>query len=306
MRARAWVLPLVATSAVLLTGGCSDSASPGSADPSPSAVPPALGAPAPEHRAVPDHPMNRWERPLAARLTRQVRAQGLRVDYLDCPAWDGVVPSAMSCRAWVDGLRVRVRVLLRAAAPGKAVGFDARLGAGLVATRNLEDTLRRQGWTSADCGDVPAYPARVGTRIVCAVQRARAPALRRRDGAQPRRGRDDHRLPGRRPRRVGQTRRHGQGDRGGRGRRRAVLRGPAARGGAPGRRGRPGPAPGDHLGRGGRPLVPLPGPPRRAGHGVVAVDVHRVRGAGRARRHRRADAPRDRGAPQPAARPVVA
>ena len=176
MRARARVLPLVATAAVLLTGGCSDSPSPGSADPSPSAAPPAGGAPAPDHRAVPDHPMNRLERPLAARLTRQVRAQGLRVDYLDCPTWDGVVPSAMSCRAWVDGLRVRVRVLLRAAAPGKAVGFDARLGAGLVATHNLEDTLRRQGWTSADCGDVPAYPARVGTRIVCAVQR---PGLQR-------------------------------------------------------------------------------------------------------------------------------
>ncbi len=171
MRARAWVLPLVGTAAVLLTGGCSGSPSPTVADTAPSVVPPALGAPTPARSAVPDHPMNRWERPLAARLARQVRAQGLTLDYLDCPSWDGSVPSAMSCWAWVDGLRVRVRVLLRAAAPGKEVGFDARLGAGLVATRSLEDTLRGQGWTSADCGDVPAYPARVGTRIVCAVQR---------------------------------------------------------------------------------------------------------------------------------------
>jgi hypothetical protein len=41
----------------------------------------------------------------------------------------------------------------------------------VIATRNLEATLRDQGWTVADCGDVMAYPARAGDTIVCRVQR---------------------------------------------------------------------------------------------------------------------------------------
>ena len=105
-----------------------------------------------------------------------MRAQGLTLDFLDCPTWDGAVPSAMSCRAWVDGLQVRVRVLLRGGDAGEGGRLRRPAGAGLVATRNLEATLRRQGWSSADCGEVAAYPARVGTRIVCAVQQ---PGLQR-------------------------------------------------------------------------------------------------------------------------------
>jgi hypothetical protein len=62
-------------------------------------------------------------------------------------------------------------VHLEAAVQGKAVGFDARLLDGVIATRKLERTLRGQGWNEADCGDRSAYPAEVGSRIVCHVWR---------------------------------------------------------------------------------------------------------------------------------------
>jgi hypothetical protein len=77
----------------------------------------------------------------------------------------------MTCRGYVDGLVARVAVRLDAAVRGKAVSFDAWLLDGLIATRKLEGTLRRRGWTHADCGRAPAYPARVGSRIVCRVTR---------------------------------------------------------------------------------------------------------------------------------------
>jgi hypothetical protein len=78
----------------------------------------------------------------------------------------------MTCTAYVDGVLARVAVHLKAAVEGKAVGFDADLVDGVIATRNLEATLVRQGWRRADCGDAPAYPATVGSRIVCHVSRA--------------------------------------------------------------------------------------------------------------------------------------
>ena len=52
----------------------------------------------------------------------------------------------MTCTAYVDGVLARVAVHLKAAVEGKAVSFDARLLDGVIATRNLEATLRRQGW----------------------------------------------------------------------------------------------------------------------------------------------------------------
>jgi len=115
--------------------------------------------------------MDRLEKPMAERLARQVARQGLTLSYLDCPRWDGAVPSRMRCRGYVDGLVADVRVLLRAAVDGRAVSFDAQLADGVIATRNLEGTLRTQGWSAADCGDVAAYPARLGSTIVCRVSR---------------------------------------------------------------------------------------------------------------------------------------
>ena len=114
--------------------------------------------------------MNRLEQPVAERLAAQVAHQGLTLEYLDCPRWDSSVPSRMTCRAYVDGILAAVRVHLKAAVEGKAVTFDASLGDGLIATRNLEETLREQGWPRADCGAVAAYPAHAGDRIICRVQ----------------------------------------------------------------------------------------------------------------------------------------
>jgi hypothetical protein len=115
--------------------------------------------------------MNKLERPVAERLAAQVSGQGLSLTYLDCPHWGGRVPMRIVCRAYLDGVVAKVRVHLRAAVAGKAVSFDAALAQGVIATRKLEQTLRAQGWTRADCGARAAYAAVVGTSIVCRVQR---------------------------------------------------------------------------------------------------------------------------------------
>jgi hypothetical protein len=114
--------------------------------------------------------MDRVERTVADRLARQVAAQGMRLAYVDCPPWQGEVPGRMDCDGYVDGVvtTVQVRVV---AAPQRTVGFVARLGAGVVATRNLERTLHEHGWPDVDCGEVSAYPAHVGDGIVCSVRR---------------------------------------------------------------------------------------------------------------------------------------
>ena len=115
--------------------------------------------------------MNDLEKQIAGRLAAHVLRQGLVLEHLDCPHWDGAVPSRMTCRGYVDGVVATVRVHLASAVDGKAVNFDARLQGGVIATQNLVDTLQEQGWSDADCGAVPAYPARVGSRIVCRVTR---------------------------------------------------------------------------------------------------------------------------------------
>jgi hypothetical protein len=178
VRARVSLVPLllsVAVAAVMLAG-CDDTPSASTAvSPSPAAGqhtrPPVLGGEAPPGKRSPSREMDDLERPVRDRLAAQVARQGLALSYLDCPHWDGTVPARMTCRAYVDGLVARVAVHLEAAVEGKAVGFDARLLDGVVATRKLESTLRRQGWTAADCGDRAAYPAEVGSRIVCHVRR---------------------------------------------------------------------------------------------------------------------------------------
>ena len=111
--------------------------------------------------------MDRLEKAVAARLGQQVARQGLHLDYLDCRHWKGAVPARLTCRGYLDGLVTGVRVVLTAGAPGRAIGFDARLGDGVIATRRLEQTLRRRGWRSVDCGHAAAYPAVVGSSIRC-------------------------------------------------------------------------------------------------------------------------------------------
>ncbi len=176
MRARRRLLRVAGTLLALglagLTTGCTGDADTPGAGASPARATPTLGGTTPRQHAVPDRPMDLLEKPVAARLAGEVADEGLSLDYLDCPHWDGTVPSRMRCTAYVDGLLAHVQVRLRAAVEGRAVGFDAWLEHGLVATRTLERTLAGQGWTDVDCGPVRAYPARVGARVVCHVRRA--------------------------------------------------------------------------------------------------------------------------------------
>lgn len=179
MHARVGVLvAMTAVLALILLGGCSDDpAQDSSRDhqgsaPAP-ALAPALGGPTPSRHRPPHRAMDELERPVAERLARRIAAEDLTLDYLDCPHWGGTVPSAMTCTGYVEGLVTQVRVHLLASA-GRRISFDARLSTGVVATRRLEDTLRSGGWTAVDCGDVAAYPARVGLRIVCRGKRGTA------------------------------------------------------------------------------------------------------------------------------------
>jgi hypothetical protein len=163
---------LVVTCGLVVLAGCSGE-DPAAAPTAPSnTVTPSLGGTSPPAVHPPRREMDRLERPVHERLAAQIAGQGLTLQYLECPRWDGAVPSRMTCRGYVDGMVARVSVHLRAAVAGKAVDFDAELLDGVIATRNLERTLRDQGWQAPDCGDTAAYPARVGSRIVCRVRRS--------------------------------------------------------------------------------------------------------------------------------------
>jgi hypothetical protein len=118
--------------------------------------------------------MNSLERPVAERLAQQIASDGLTLEHLDCPRWDRRLPDRMICTGYVDGLVAHVRVDLAASKQG-GVSFGARMTDGVVATRKLERTLLRQGWTGPDCGEVAAYPARLGSRIRCRVTRSGRP-----------------------------------------------------------------------------------------------------------------------------------
>jgi hypothetical protein len=108
---------------------------------------------------------------VAQELSRRIAADGLTLEYLDCPDWDGAVPRRMRCRGYVDGLVAAVRVEVSAGA-NRSIVFGAWISGGVVSTRRLERTLRADGSSHPSCGRVPAYPARPGSRIVCRVTRA--------------------------------------------------------------------------------------------------------------------------------------
>src|SRR3954452_4384398 len=168
VRARPLIVPVL-LGLLVLTQACRHDQEPAPAASAEQA--PSLGASAPESKAPPHKPMDGLERQVAERLARQVAPQGLTLGYLDCPHWSARVPVRISCRAYVDGVVAAVRVRLRAAVQGKAVGFDADLANGVIATRRLEQILQRQGARDAYCGKVAAYPAVRGTRIVCRERR---------------------------------------------------------------------------------------------------------------------------------------
>ncbi len=144
-------------------------------DPGASSPTRAVGGPQVPPAAVPTTPMDSLERPIAAQLRRRAAAEGLHLGYLACPHWDHHMPARLTCTGYFDGVRAPVLVRLTDL-PGGSVSFDAHIGHGVVATHNLVAELRAHGYHDVDCGDRPAYPARVGLKVVCGV----------RDGAQHR------------------------------------------------------------------------------------------------------------------------
>lgn len=160
----------VAVLTVALTTGCtaSDPGADSGADSSAARVPDRLGGPPPTPTAPPEQAMDPLEKPIAARLAKRIRAEGLTLEYVDCPPWSGTVPAAMVCDGYVDGVVGEVEVELTRAAGG-GVEYDAWLEEGILATGRLVRRLEQEGYRSVDCGDTPAYPVRVGLRLVCQV-----------------------------------------------------------------------------------------------------------------------------------------
>jgi hypothetical protein len=170
LRARLACLVLIG---LFLLNGCSGSA--GSRNTSQTLSPSdkpsrALGGETPKPKTPPTAAMDALEKPIAKQLAAQVADQGLTLDYLDCPTWDKRVPGHLMCIGYFDGVTAHVRVRLHALASG-SVSFDAVLEQGVIATRNLVERLRNDGYSHVDCGDVPAYPTNVGRRLVCAVRK---------------------------------------------------------------------------------------------------------------------------------------
>lgn len=118
---------------------------------------------------IPDVPMDPVEDPIADHLAERVRAEGLTLAYVDCPPWSGSVPARMTCDGYLDGVVGQVKVELTRGADG-AVEYDAWLEEGVLATDRLVQRLEDEAYSAVDCGETAAYPARVGLRLVCAVE----------------------------------------------------------------------------------------------------------------------------------------
>lgn len=169
-------LACLALLGLVLLGGCTAGGGSGSgAGPASTSTPsrpsPTVGGQSKVRpKSPPTAPMDDLEKPIARQLAAEVAPQGLTLSYLDCPTWNKRVPGHLYCVGYFNGVTARVRVRLRAVTNG-AVRFEATLQRGVIATRRLVDQLRGDGYTHVDCGDTPAYPARVGTKVVCAVSR---------------------------------------------------------------------------------------------------------------------------------------
>ena len=133
----------------------------------------ALGGPSSAPVSPPPGAMDGLERPVAARLSDRLHEEGLTLEHVECPRWHGRVPARLACTAYVDGVIGEVRVELSRGAGG-GVEFDARMVSGVVSTGRLVDRLVAAGWEDVDCGPAAAYPAVVGSQIVCLVHRGAA------------------------------------------------------------------------------------------------------------------------------------
>lgn len=161
---RVALLAVPVFAAVVLTGGCAGSAQP-AAEPTR-----AVGGPSFSPAAPPETPMDRMEQPVARRLAPRLASLDLTLQHVRCPQWRGELPASVRCHAYVDGVVADVLVRLEQGGDG-TVAFDAELDGGLVATSELVDRLEDEGFVAVDCGDRAAYPARVGTEVVCRAHR---------------------------------------------------------------------------------------------------------------------------------------
>ncbi len=161
------VLGVVVTAITLV--GCSPSVDDeGGRTASAEAPSPRLGGGPVVRSQPPSAPMDRLERAVARRLSKELRGDRVTVDYLDCPAWRVRARQVMTCDGYFAGVPGRVRVVLREASGG-AADFAASLTGGVIATQNLVERLREEGYDRVDCGDRPTYAAEVGAHLVCAV-----------------------------------------------------------------------------------------------------------------------------------------
>jgi hypothetical protein len=165
MRARRRLVPPVLLGAVL-SGlvACGPEPEPGAPEPAPR-----LGGPDSAPATPPARPMDQLESSVAERLDSELHDDGLSLQHVSCPDWDGTVPYHLSCDGYVAGVVGEVEVDLMEGT-GESVEFDAELGDGVVATSRLVVRLRAEGYTDVRCGPVAAYPARPGLRIVCRVR----------------------------------------------------------------------------------------------------------------------------------------
>lgn len=140
----------------------------GSVTPAPTEDPsPTLGGTLGTRAEPPSKEMDELEKPIALQLERKIEGDGLSLDYLDCPAWDGKAPQEMTCKGFLNGVTGDVLVALTRTTT--RVNFDAELRDDVLATANLVRQLKSAGYSDVDCGDRPAYPSVVGSELVCAV-----------------------------------------------------------------------------------------------------------------------------------------
>lgn len=161
------VLGAVVTAITLL--GCSQAVDDsGGRTASAEAPSPRLGGGPLVRSQPPSAPMDRLELAVARRLSEKLRRDRVTVEYLDCPRWRAGSRQVMTCDGYFDGVPGRVRVVLGKASEG-AADFAASLTGGVIATQNLVERLRAEGYDRVDCGDRPTYAAEVGAHLVCAV-----------------------------------------------------------------------------------------------------------------------------------------